>query len=438
MKHHSCLKEFAQYSWLSVLGMLGVSCYILADTFFISKGLGTNGLAALNLALPVYNFVHGTGLMLGMGGATKFSICKSQKDFKTMNLLFSNTMYASVFFSVIFVISGLFLSKPLAALLGADADILSLTDTYLKWLLIFAPAFILNAVLLCFVRNDGNPQLSMYAMLVGSMSNIVLDYLFIFPLQLGMLGAILATCLSPVISILVMSPHWLGRKKQFHFVKAGLHWNIIRLELSLGFPSLISQLSSGIVMIIFNALILNLQGNTGVAAYGVIANISLVVIAVYTGIAQGIQPLFSQYYGIKNIKNLTQILRYAMITMLMISCGLYLLLFLFAAPVSNIFNSEHNARLQEIAMEGLKLYFTSAAFTGFNIIIATFFASIEKTVPAHMISLLRGLFLIVPMAFLLSALWGMTGIWLTCPVTELLVALTGLELYHRYTSSAAL
>ena len=92
MEQRSCMRDFARYTILSVLGTLGVSCYILADTFFVSKGLGTNGLTALNLAIPVYNFIHGTGLMLGMGGATKFSVCKSQDKAGEVNQIYTNTV----------------------------------------------------------------------------------------------------------------------------------------------------------------------------------------------------------------------------------------------------------------------------------------------------------------------------------------------------------
>lgn len=429
MSQQSIFRHFTRYTTLSVLGTLGVSCYILADTFFVSKGLGTNGLASLNLAIPVYNFIHGTGLMLGIGGATKFSICKSQDKKEEVNRIYTNTIYLTILFSAIFALPGFFFSNQLALLLGADADVLQMTSTYLRWLLLFAPAFILNDVFLCFVRNDGSPQLSMIAMITGSFANILLDYIFIFPMQMGIFGAIFATGLSPVISIVIMSPHWIKKKNTFHLVKTGIKGYITRQELSLGFPSLIAQLSSGIVMITFNAIILGSEGNTGVAAYGVIANISLVVVAVYTGIAQGVQPLVSSFYGKRDMKQIQAILRYAMITMLMISCVVYLIIFVFAQPITAIFNSENNPALQQIAETGLKLYFLSSVFVGYNTILAIFFTSMERALPAHILSLLRGLILIIPMAFLLSATAGMTGVWLTYPITEFLVSLLGYAIY---------
>lgn len=431
MERTSCGGEFFRYTFLSVLGTLGVSCYILADTFFVSKGLGTSGLAALNLAIPVYNFIHGTGLMTGMGGATKFSVCKGQNNQKLVDKIYTNTIYLGVLFSIAYMIPGFFCSEQLALILGADAAVLEMTVTYLRWLLLFSPAFILNDILLCFVRNDGSPQLAMCAMVIGSFSNVILDYIFIFPLRMGIFGAILATGISPVISILMMLPHWRRHKNTFHFVKTGFHMEIVKWDLSLGFPSLIAQISSGIVMITFNAIILKLAGNTGVAAYGIIANISLVVIAIYTGVAQGAQPLISRFYGEGNRKQIKSVLRYANLTVFALSAVLYAVIFIFAAPITTVFNSECNAELQKIAVTGLRLYFISAPFAGYNIILATFFTSIEQALPAHILSVLRGIVLVIPTAFLLSFLWGMTGVWVTYPVTEALAALAGFTIYKQ-------
>lgn len=414
------------------MGMIAISCYILADTFFVAQGLGTNGLASLNLAIPTYDFIHGTGLMLGMGGATRFSILKSQNNQKGADTIFTNTVYLGIFFSVIFMLGGLFFSGSLARLLGADQNTFEMTNTYLRVMMLFSPAFIFNDIILCFVRNDGNPRLSMIATVCGSLFNVVFDYIFIFPCNMGMLGAVLATGFSPVVGLTIMSPHWLGKKRGFHFRKLVPDADSIRTNISLGFPSLLSQISAAIVMIVFNMLILDLEGNTGVAAYGVIANISLVVLSFYTGIAQGIQPLVSHSYGRKKTDGIRQFLRYAMISMVILSAVMYLILFVFADPIASAFNSEHNGKLQEIAVTGLKLYFTSLVFAGFNIILSMYFTSVEKALPAQIISLLRGLILIIPIAFLFANLWDMTGVWMSFPATELVTAIVGAVLYFIY------
>ena len=192
-----------------------------------------------------------------------------------------------------------------------------------------------------------------------------------------------------------------------------------------------TEASSGIVMIVFNSIIMGLEGNVGVAAYGVIANLSLVIIAVYTGIAQGIQPLISRSYGAGRREEMLVFLRYALAVMAVFSVVIYACVFLWASPIAAVFNSENNARLQEIAREGLRLYFTACPFAGFNVIIAVYFTSGANPLPAHIISLLRGFVVIIPMAFLLSSAAGLAGVWCTFPVTEALVAVLGVLFFIR-------
>lgn len=425
MEKSNCFQDFVKYSSLNVLGMIGLSCYILADTFFVSKGLGTNGLTALNLAIPIYSFIHGSGLMIGMGGGTKYSIQKSQGKDKVANSIFSHVVAIAAIFAAVFVLIGLFFSGNIVTLLGADETVYQMTKTYLQVILLFAPAFLMNNVLLCFVRNDGAPQLSMTAMITGSLSNIILDYVFIFPCQMGIFGAVFATGLAPIISMLILSSHFIKKKNQFHWIKCRLERRMAASICSSGIPSLITELSSGIVIIVFNSIILGLEGNVGVAAYGVIANLSLVIIAIYTGIAQGIQPIMSRNYGVGNHRNIQLILRYALITMLILSVLVYMGVFLGAEQIAAIFNSERNELLQTIAVEGLKLYFIACPFAGFNIIISIYFTSTEYPIPANIISILRGFFVIIPMAFLLSSIAQITGVWCAFPATELLVTIVG-------------
>ncbi len=169
----------------------------------------------------------------------------------------------------------------------------------------------------------------------------------------------------------------------------------------------------------------------GVAAYGIITNIALVVVAIYNGVAQGIQPLISSAYGKNRMKEAGRVLFYSMVTMLVSSAVMYGGIVLFADPIAAVFNSEGLLKLQEMAVEGLKLYFLSNIFVGFNTILAMYFSATERNLPAHLLSLLRGLVLIVPAAFFMAAVWGMTGVWLACTVTEAAVAVFGAIVYRR-------
>ena len=184
-------------------------------------------------------------------------------------------------------------------------------------------------------------------------------------------------------------------------------------------------------MITFNSIILRLAGSTGVAAYGVVANLSLVAAAIYTGLGQGMQPLASRAWGEGDIRAARRLLHWAMAAVLGISAALSLGLFVFARPVAQAFNSENDAALLRIAVQGLRLYFSGAVFMGANIVFCTYFPAVEHALPAQVLSLLRGFILLVPLAFAMAALWGMTGVWLAVPVAEAACTALGCALYAR-------
>ncbi len=432
MDNKKVLRDFLKYVSLNILGQAAYSCYTLADTFFVSASLGADGLTALNLAFPVFCLINGIGLMIGIGGGTGYSIQKSRKEKEEADAVFSNAVYIALFFSLLFFLSGIFLSRTITKALGADTVVFSLTHTYLQVLLLFSPAFLMNNLLHCFIRNDGNPSLSMVAMISASISNVVLDYIFIFPLHMGIFGAILATGLSPIISMIILSFHFIRGKNHFHFGKKLLKLRVIPRILSTGISPLVTELTSGIVMLLFNFLILHIAGNIAVAAFSIITVISLVIVAIYTGLSQGIQPLLSLNHGLKDTHSIKALWKYAMLTMIVLSVVIYTIIFFYSQQLATIFNREYNEKLQELAITGLKLYFIACPFMGFNIVSATYFTSTERRLPSQVISLSRGFFILIPMAFLLSALFEMTGVWCTYPLTEFITALIGVAVYIEY------
>ena len=422
----SIFSLFLKYVSANVLGMIGYSCYILADTFFIARGIGSDALAALNLVLPAYSLMNGTGLMIGMGAASRYTISSTKPEGALHRTIFTQALYVMAFAAVIFSSSGILFPYKIAAVLGADADTIGYAADYIRILLMFSPLFLGNNLLLSFVRNDGAPRLSMTAMIVGSLTNIVLDYVFIYPLGMGMTGAALATATAPVISMMIMSIHFI--KKQNHFRPVRTRLSLVRWGdiCTLGVSSLITELSSGVVIIIFNYLILGLNGNTGVAAYGILANIALVLVSIYTGIGQGVQPIVSRYAGKDGERQRRSLRRYALTASLFFALLSYLLIAVFAVPLADLFNREHDPVLTDIASNGMRIYFVSLFFSGINIVAAAFLSSADRPKQAFAVSILRGFVLIIPIAWGLSVLFGLTGIWMAVPATEACVCLLAL------------
>ncbi len=425
------LQEFGKYVSQSVLSQLGVSCYILADTYFISKGVGADGLTALNLAIPVFSVMNGCGFMLGIGSGTKYGIMKGTGNEKRGDVLFTSSLCVVTVLAVIFMLIGLLAADPITVLVGANAEVYDMTRTYLQVILLFSPMFMINNLLGAMIRNDGNTSLAMTAMLSGCLFNIVFDYIFVFPMGLGLFGAVLATAVAPIISILILLQHFVKKKNQFRLIRVRPDVRLVASAAGLGVPSLVTEVSSGLVIAVFNLLILGLAGNVGVAAYGVVANISIVVIAIYNGIAQGVQPLLSREYGRSQEKNVHRFLSLAMMLTVILAMVIYVGIYWNADVIAMIFNSGRDMDLQRIAVEGLKIYFTACPFVGANILLAIYFAATDQAAPAQMISLLRGLIVIIPLAFIMANVTGLTGVWMTFPLTELVVCVVAYGLYKK-------
>lgn len=427
----SIKNTFIRYILTNIIGMIGLSCYILADTFFISKGLGVQGLTALNLSISIYSFINATGLLIGIGGATKYSIYQARNKHNKANIVFTNSIKIGILLGIFFLLIGLFGSSTLSSLLGADENIFRMTNAYLKTLLCFAPFFILNNIFIAFIRNDGNPKLSMAGMLIGSLSNIILDYVFIFPLQWGMFGAAFATGLAPIISMCILTKHHIKKKNHFHFHKSKLSIKQLTYICSLGVSSFITEIASGIILIVFNLLILNISGNIGVAAYGIVANLALVATSIFTGIAQGTQPLLSENFGQGNNKKILQLFKYAIYASLVVSVVLYALIVIFNNQLVEIFNRDHIKILSKTASNGLIIYFAGFFFAGINIITSAVLSSINEPRHAFTISILRSGSIIVPVALFLSYFFQMIGIWLSFPLSEIITLILGVFLAKK-------
>lgn len=421
-ENRGTLAAFATYVTSNILGMIGLSCYILADTFFVARGCGAAGLTALNLALPAYSLMHGLGLMTGMGGATRYAIAQAGDRTARQNV-FSHALCLSALMSAPFLAAGLTAPHPLAALLGADGAVIGMTVEYLRTILLFAPAYFLNNLVLAFLRNDGAPRLAMAAMLSGSIANIFLDYLFIFPLGMGMFGAALATGIAPCIGLAVQSLHFLRGKNGFSLRRTLPDVRQALGILSLGASSFVLELSSGVVLLTFNMLLLRISGNMGVAAYGVVANIALVVIALFTGVSQGMQPVLSGCFSRGGHGSAALVYRAAVVTALALAAAAWLLGSLFAGPVVSLFNREGDRELARLAVSGIRIYFVSFPFAGINIVTAAAMSAVDRPREGFLISILRGLAVMLPMAAGLAALFGTTGVWASVPAAEAVVFL---------------
>ena len=414
-------KNFIRYISQSVAGMIGISIYILADTFFISLCNGSDGLTVLNLILPLYGLVFAIGAMIGMGSAIYYGLQKASK--KNTDFYFFQSLQWCLIASVIFVLLGIFAPDMVLGLLGADEKIIRIGHDYIRIMMIFAPAFMMNYTFTAFVRNDNAPSIAMIGSLIGSGFNIVFDYILMFPVGMGLAGAALATALSPIVTMSICCIHFFSGNNTIGFGRKRLSFSHLKKICALGTSAFINELSSAVTTIVFNFLILNLAGNIGVAAYGVIANIALVANAIFNGVAQGIQPLLSDSYGKGERNKLSYYLKTGVCFTIILELIIQFVAWMFTDSLIGIFNSEGDVQLLMYARDGIRIYCAGFLIAGINILLLSYFAATNNTKPVFIGSMLRGVIAITGFALILSNL-GMRGIWFSFISSELFTLLT--------------
>ncbi|GCF95569.1 multidrug transporter MatE [Enterococcus florum] len=420
------MNEIKGYVTRSVLSTLGLSLYILADTFFIANGVGVLGLAALNIALPLFNLLTGLGLLLGMGGATLFALKGRSGNY------FSQLLIVGGLIGLFFTIVGICFSRQLALLLGASGATVDLTTMYMRFILVMAPFFILNNLCLAFIRNDQNPQLAMKAMIFSSVFNMIFDYIFVFPMNMGMAGAALATVLSPVISLAILSTHRNFSKRRLSLSWAIPEFGTITKSIQLGLSSFLAEMSTGVSILVFNQVLIGLGGDIAIAAYGVLANVLVVALSLFTGVAQGIQPLISRAVNRKEIQTIQKTLSFGLKTSFIMAIGLYLILFFLKYPIISAFNRENDPLLIQLAAAGIPIFFLSLFGSSLNMVFSIFFSAIGQAKQAFALALFRGYIFLIPFVIILARICGITGAWVSLPVTEGLTLLFSLFFLRQY------
>lgn len=420
-------KQLRRYLLPNILAMIGTSCYILADTFFISLSQGPDGITALNLVLPLYGLIFALGSMIGIGSATRYALGKGSNT-SDYHLYFSNSIIWTLLVGAVFVALGVAVPDGVLRLMGADDTILQVGHNYIRIVLCFAPLFMLNFTCTAFVRNDGAPRIAMAATLLSGLFNILFDYLLMFPLGLGMTGAALATGFSPVVSMSICLLHYLSPRNTIRLTPTLPSLRRLLSACQLGVVAFVGEMSSGVTTMVFNFILLHLAGNAAVAAYGIVANIALVGVALFNGISQGLQPLASACHGSGDAQGQSRIYRHSMFIGLCVSAVVVAVVVTFAGTLVAVFNSQHSAQLADYATPGLRLYFLGFLFAGANIVKSGFYSATGRGRESSILALCRGVVAIVAFAFLLSHLFGITGVWLAFPAAELFTLLLGLVL----------
>ena len=423
-------KVYLKYLIPTLLGMLSNSIYCIVDIYFVSAGSGSQGLAAMNICMPVFTILSCVGLLFGVGGATIMSISQGSGDMNTRNKAFSVSVFMMLIVGLMFSVFGVLFRKEFAYLLGSDDQLLPLVLEYLAPVMCSALPFVLMYSLSVLLRADNNPKLAMAALMVGNISNIILDYVFVSVFHMGIFGASVATSIAPVLSLIAASFHFILRKNTVHFKLRSFDPKVIGRILSVGIGSGIMELSAGAIIFMFNSAILNLGGEVYLAAYAVITNIAYVFKGLLNGFAQAAQPLISTNFGSGIIKRCSKSLRVCLIYSSVFCIVCYGIITVVPGFIVSFF-SNGDTNMEAIASKGMIMYFSSLLFTGINTMLMYFFQSIEQGRKSLLLAVCKGFLFVTLGLWILTSLMGVEGVWYAVLFGEVLTFIIALPMVLR-------
>lgn len=410
-------RVYFRYLIPTILGMLSQSLYCLVDVMVIGVGVGSDGLTALNLVMPIYTIFTAVGLLLGIGGATTMSIYLGQGNTQRVPSVFTLSILCNLLLGIGITLSSTFFAAPFARLLGSSEELLPLVLEYLVPVSAASWAFILSSSLQIFVRNDHNPRLAMAAVVAGNVLNIILDFWFVFGLGWGVFGASLATAISPIVTTLLLCLHFFTSNNTLRLTRRFLNAGELIRILKNGSSAGLLELTSGFVIYLFNAVLLRVGGTLSVAVYAIISNIAYVCKGIYNGIAQAMQPLVSVNCGAGNLARMQNARRLSQLAAAVFSIAATALCLFFPEPIIAFFAGDDRQLIAQ-SIPALQLYFASLLFTGANTMYLYYFQSSEKSGYATAICTARGIVLLVLGLMLLTPLLGVNGVWLTVLFAE--------------------
>lgn len=423
-------KLFFRYLVPSICGTMVTSIYVLADTIIIGKGIGADAMAALNIALPVYNLFFGTGLLFGVGGSVMMSICRGHGEHRKGNAYFSLAFLLNVLACIIYMIICNTFTEEIARFLGATDITLPYVMDYLPYITWSLPVFAFSSFLQTFIRNDGAPKLAMTAVVSGGVFNVIFDYILVYPCQMGMAGAAIATVCGSILTVLILLTHFIGKHNHLHFCFSEIRSAFGADIFKSGFASFLIDFSSGIVIFFFNRQLLLYQGDLGVSVYGIISNTAIVVTSLSNGICQAAQPIISTNYGAGLTDRIDHVRRIGLRTAVLI-CAVPTILGLAVPNLFTYIFLNPSPQVLALAPTAVRLYFTGFLITGVNMFLIGYFQSTVRSAYALTLCLMRGCVLSIVFVKILPLFFGLNGIWISVPLAELFTLLTGILLFKK-------
>lgn len=414
-------KKFLSYALPSALAMFISSLYTVIDGIFVGQGVGDLALAAVNVVIPLTIMLFGMATMFAVGGGALISKNFGSKDIENANLMFHQVFKFLLIISVLISITFVIFAGPIVKGLGATPDLYEPAKTYLRFYSLFCIPNIIGIALNSFIRNDGNPKLAMIATFSGAITNIVLDYLFIFPLQLGLFGAAMATGLGQVVTVCIILIHFIRQQGQLRFGNVKLDFQIIKEFSSIGFPSFFAEAAFSIIIYLTNIALVKTVGEAGMTTYSIINYLTTPIYLLLLGLAFGAQPLVSYHFGAKEQQPMMKYYRLTNQTNYLINLIFIAICYFFGRPIINIFTQDPT--IIEMAYVGLNIVNAAFILIGLNLNTTIYYQAIETPKYSNIICACRSIIFLPIVLFMLTNLFGLYGIWSALLVSEFLTYL---------------
>ena len=400
------------------------SIFAMVDAMMVGQYHGPSGSAALAVFNPLWSIIYSLGLLAGIGGSVLFATARGRRDEADAQGYFTLSVLLGLVFSVLAVAGIGIFNEPLFRMFGADDQLLALAQRYLRPILFSIPFCLCSNILAAFLRNDGNPGLATKAVIASGIFNVIGDYVFVFVLDMGISGAGLATAIAQVVTVGTMMLHFVSKKNTLRLVKPLRAMQKLGQIFGTGFPSAVSDLSMGIICVLFNRQIMAYLGTDALSVYGVMTQVTAFVQCLAYGAGQAAQPILSQNYGAGQPKRIRECTRYGLYTSGVMGLVWVGVMMLAPSLVIQAFMDPTPA-VMAIAPGIIRAYGISYILLPFNIFATYFFQAMMKAHIAMVASIARGVVISGGFIFLLPVIAGADSIWFAMLLTEILVAAYG-------------
>lgn len=420
LSEHFTYKKLIRFTLSTIIMMIFTSIYGVVDGLFISNVVGSNAFAAINLIMPLIMIVGTVGFMIGTGGSAIISKTLGEGDKEKASQYFSMLVYLEIILGVIFTVIALLVIEPVAKLLGATEDMMGDCLTYGRILLIGMTAFILQNSFQSFMVVAEKPNFGLVISIISGITNMVLDFFFIYLFKWGVAGAALATITSQFVGAIIPMVYFARKNStMLKLGKAKFELSPIIKTCTNGSSEMVTNLSMSLVNILFNMQLMKFAGANGVSAYGIIMYIGFLFVGTYVGYSVGSAPVISYHYGASHQEELKSLLSESIKLLGIIAIMMTFLAEILAKPLASIFVS-YDKELLELTINAIRLYSLSYVISWFNIFASSFFTALNDGFISALISFLRTLVFQVITILVLPAIGGLDGIWISVLVAEIL------------------